>query len=1199
MPCKGICRPTFGDLVSVLFIFLGMVCSTSLALADVIVVTSSSDVVNGDASTPAALAKNPGPDGISLREAMMAANNVSVARAHRIEFDTSLKGTIITLAQSLPWLLRGQVTITGDIDGDGAPDITLDGGGFTIAASDITISGFNIVNLHDIGIRIGTGYKGSSPKVIERVTLRGNVIVGGSYAGITVGNLDSNCIIKKVEISRNTLRDGAGRQFAIGIGAATGYMSTNNRIVDLTFTENNIELQPGKIGLFASGGTGEGDTNNAICGLVVSNNTVSGPNSNPFLISGGGAAGSQNNRVDGVLFSGNVVNGGAVALEIVGGGSGSGSTGQSLPSGVSTDSRDNTVTNVRIVGNMLSGGGFQLSAGYGILAQGAQGYRSFEHSITNVTIEWNRISNGSANGIFLIPGSDGGQNDLIQGITIRNNLIANSSGCGISCGGGLNKSSNNYLRDVDAINNTIVRNAVNQSWARGIYLDANNGSSGNIISGVRIVNTILWGNGGGDSIGGANSPESVRFSILNDSRFRSGNGNFYASPQFVDSSGMNNPRLLRTSPAIDAGDSGVAGVEETDLDGNPRVVDGNGDGQARIDIGACEYVGEASVSPDLKLTMIHSGSFAIATEGNYLLTIFNAGSAATTGPISLTDTLPTGLSYISGSGAGWTCAANSQSVTCTRTAALTVHAYSSVTLTVGVSAEAAPGVTNTAVVTTAGDANPDNDQAAESTDVKMVFYFPQVADGLTGSGRFQTTLVFVNTGADTEVQVDFFDDTGQAMPVAVGSDSPSATVSFPLKRGASFSAQTAGTGPLQAGYAKVTSSLGVGGTAVYTYSEGGIAMYEAGVPGTTGLSEAKLFLDCLDASRDTGLAIVNLGTRDAIAKIALYDKSGRWIATKYLTELVLAFGPGYHLARYAREIFPEIEQQSIGEGVLEIASDQPLAAITVRQRDDYTKPFPLDVPTLSTFPVAAGIVDQAPTGIQRILYFPQVADGQTGGARFQTSLIFLSPSEDTKAKVEFFHSDGTPMPLSLGSLGTGAAFDIALRPRQTFVAQTNGVGELQAGYARLTADETVAGIALFTYSETGMILTEAGVPMTSGLTDFTVFMDCGGGSRNSGLALANTGTGDATIVMRLYDKSFDRIATKTLSLTKGDHLARFATEIFPEINAQKIDEGVITVQSDQPLAALTLRQHQDPVLLFPNDVYLLTIFPVFRGRADQ
>lgn len=766
MPSKRFRQSHFGGLVSVLLIFVGMVCNSSPALADVIVVTSQNDLVNGNTSSPAALAKNPGPDGISLREAMLAANNPSVAGPHRIQFDPSLQGTTITLVQSLPWLMRCQVVITGDIDGDGVPDITLDGGGFTIAASDITITGFNIVNLHDIGIRIGTGYRGHPPKVIERVTLRGNVIVGGSYAGITVGNLDSNCIIRNVEISRNTLRDAVGRQRAIDIMAATGYMSTNNRIIDVTFTENNIELQPDKTGLFASGATGEGDTNNAIYGLVISNNTVSGPYSNPFLISGGQAAGAQNNRVDGVLFSGNVVNGGAVALEIVGGGSGSGGTGQSVPPGVSTDCRDNTVTNVNIVGNTLSPGGLQLSAGYGSLSPGAQGYRSFGHSITNVTIEWNRILNGGGNGIFLIPGSFGGQNDSIQGITIRNNLIANSRDCGISCEAGFQQSSNNYLSDVDIINNTVVRNAVNQSWARGIYLNANqDSSSGNVISGIRIVNTILWGNGGGDSIGGANSPESVRFSILNDSRFRSGNGNFYASPQFVDSSGINNPRLPRTSPAIDAGDSGVAGVGETDLDGNPRVVDGNGDGQARIDIGACEYVGEASVSPDLKLTMIHSGSFAIATEGNYLLTIFNAGSAATTGPISLTDTLPAGLSYISGSGAGWTCAANGQSVTCTRTAALAVHAYSSVTLTVGVSAEAAPGVTNAAAVTTAGDANPDNDQAAESTDVKMVFCFPQVADGLTGSGRFQTTLVLVNTGADTEVQVDFFDDTGQAMPV--------------------------------------------------------------------------------------------------------------------------------------------------------------------------------------------------------------------------------------------------------------------------------------------------------------------------------------------------------------------------------------------------------------------------------------------------
>jgi predicted outer membrane repeat protein len=48
---------------------------------------------------------------------------------------------------------------------------------------------------------------------------------------------------------------------------------------------------------------------------------------------------------------------------------------------------------------------------------------------------------------------------------------------------------------------------------------------------------------------------------------------------------------LPGSAAIDAGDSAVAGLPNVDLDGNARVVDGNGDGDDVIDMGAFEYQG--------------------------------------------------------------------------------------------------------------------------------------------------------------------------------------------------------------------------------------------------------------------------------------------------------------------------------------------------------------------------------------------------------------------------------------------------------------------------------------------------------------------------------------------------------------------------------------------------------------------------------
>ncbi len=44
---------------------------------------------------------------------------------------------------------------------------------------------------------------------------------------------------------------------------------------------------------------------------------------------------------------------------------------------------------------------------------------------------------------------------------------------------------------------------------------------------------------------------------------------------------------------------------------------------------------------------------------------------------------------------------------------------------------------------------------------------------------------------------------------------------------------------------------------------------------------------------------------------------------------------------------------------------------------------------------------------------------------------------------------------------------------------------------------------------------------------------------------------------------------------------------------------MVTVASDIPLAALTLRQNDNPSLGFPQDVPTLTTFPVISGRADS
>ena len=66
----------------------------------------------------------------------------------------------------------------------------------------------------------------------------------------------------------------------------------------------------------------------------------------------------------------------------------------------------------------------------------------------------------------------------------------------------------------------------------------------------------------------------------------SGNGNIDSVPGFMS----DNYRLSKESVCIDAGNNDVdGGLGEVDLDGGLRLLDGDGDGEARVDMGAYEY----------------------------------------------------------------------------------------------------------------------------------------------------------------------------------------------------------------------------------------------------------------------------------------------------------------------------------------------------------------------------------------------------------------------------------------------------------------------------------------------------------------------------------------------------------------------------------------------------------------------------------
>ena len=106
-----------------------------------------------------------------------------------------------------------------------------------------------------------------------------------------------------------------------------------------------------------------------------------------------------------------------------------------------------------------------------------------------------------------------------------------------------------------------------------------------------------------------------------------------------------------------------------------------------------------AANANLSVTKSHVGNFQQGQNGaSYSLRVSNSGTATTSGLITVTDNLPTGLSFASAGGSGWSCAAAGQVVTCTSSAAIASGGNSAITVAVNVAIDAPATVVNQASV---------------------------------------------------------------------------------------------------------------------------------------------------------------------------------------------------------------------------------------------------------------------------------------------------------------------------------------------------------------------------------------------------------------------------------------------------------------------------------------------------------------------
>jgi uncharacterized repeat protein (TIGR01451 family) len=151
------------------------------------------------------------------------------------------------------------------------------------------------------------------------------------------------------------------------------------------------------------------------------------------------------------------------------------------------------------------------------------------------------------------------------------------------------------------------------------------------------------------------------------------------------------------------------------------------------------------ITSDLTITSTHTGNFTRPQTGaTYTLTVTNSGGADTIALITVTDTLPTGLTATAIDGLNWICTLSP--LGCTRGDTLFAGtSFEPITITVNVGNNAASTVTNTATVSGGGETNTANDTATDPTQIDAVLQMSaQTANLTVAAGATASTTLNIN-----------------------------------------------------------------------------------------------------------------------------------------------------------------------------------------------------------------------------------------------------------------------------------------------------------------------------------------------------------------------------------------------------------------------------------------------------------------------
>ncbi len=453
---------------------------------------------------------------------------------------------------------------------------------------------------------------------------------------------------------------------------------------------------------------------------------------------------------------------------------------------------------------------------------------------------------------------------------------------------------------------------------------------------------------------------------------------------------------------------------------------------------------------------------------------------------------------------------------------------------------------------------------------QSVYRLPQIANG---ASLIKTTFIFINnTGHDATVTMTLTNDAGELTDMNIEGLAAGAVKVFSLPAGESRFYSSDGQGELVTGSARVASDQDIGVAAVFSLlgNGGSSLLTEAGIGASPAVTEFAIAVDTI-APFNTGVAIFNLGTRTTTLTFRLYDLEGHLQATR--NDITLpAQG---HLAQYvsgAGQLFPGVS--NLRGRLVVTSSTTQIAALTLRQNAARSAP-------LTTLPA----VSTSSTDTSFLL--PQVANGG-GDLGIKTQFILFSLGEAANVQLLLRNSDGQEFPVELSDGQQGTTFNLSVPAGGAVFVETDGTGQTTTGSALITSDTPIGMTAVFSLlNSEGAVTVEAGVGDSPVQSQFSLPVDLTSGF-DTGVALTNPNDGTATAHFTFIRSSGTITQGPDVTIPHAGHVASFVSAMFPGLGSV---QGQLSVRSDLPLAALSLRQQASTANL--------TTLPVVAGVADD